>query len=161
MEVLRDHLREHDSGAAQPTVVDQSGDEEAAPRSGAAQSSTTDSLPCHSSGATQPTATDSRPYPTVPLSSLSGHIRQYSICYLCALGNEIQKPAQCSSCGSKRVTVLMVASPETWPAVRFATSCYRCKRQVNANAIGCYTVTRSALHYGNSPICFRCYGVDV
>ena len=139
--------RGNDSCAAQPAVAGHSmkrvTEEEGAPGSGAAQP-----------------AGASSPYPTVPLSSLSGHIRQYSVCYPCALGREIHKHILCSSCGNKRETVLMVACPETWPDWRAATCCYRCKCQVGAGETGIYTISRSALSYGNSPVCCQCYGVD-
>ena len=139
--------RDNDSCAAQPAVAGQSmkrvKEEEGESGSGAAQSAVAASLP----------------YPTVPLSSLSGHIRQYSVCYPCALGLEIHKNLVCCNCGKKRGTVLMVACPETWPATREASSCSRCNCENNAGGGGIYTVSRSAQTWGNFPVCCDCYGV--
>ena len=101
--------------------------------------------------------------PSVPLSSLSGNIYQYGICYPCALGKEIMQNGTCRRCGNTRHMVLMVASPETWPANRAATSCYRCKCHVNlyvdAEVQGIYAITQSAESWGNMPVCSSCYGV--
>ena len=150
LKMLKKNLRRkrgNDSCAAQPAVA---GDSRKRVKASV--------LP--GSGAAQPAVAASVLYPTVPLSSLSGRIRQYSVCYTCAKGHEIRERVHCSCCNKKRNTVLMVTCPEMWPSTRTGFSCYRCKRQVIADPSGIYTVSRSALSCGNHPICCQCYGVD-
>ena len=82
-----------------------------------------------------------------------------AVCYPCALGQEIHKHVKCACCGIKRATVLMVGSPELWPAVRIHSVCARCKCEYSSEDDGVYILGRSASKWGNLPVCCDCYGV--
>ena len=145
------------SGAAQPAVVAPAGRSMSMPQC-VKEETDEPARPSTGHGAAQPAAV----YPTVALSNMSTRIRQYSVCYRCALtGHEIRKNTQCGSCGKRKRSVLMVASPETWPSTREATKCYRCQCFNASGVTGIYTITRSALEHGNTPICCNCYGVEL
>ena len=80
-----------------------------------------------------------------------------AICYPCAKGKEIQKNIKCAKCGTKRRTVLMVASPEFWPETRTHSTCARCMGKYSN---GVYMLARSTEKWANLPVCCECYGAD-
>ena len=106
-------------------------------------------------------------YPTQPLSSMAGRIRQYAICYDCGSNEtEIVKSIKCVICGAKKRTLLMVACQETWPAraERVAQKCSRCScAQPDRSSLQqcIYTITCSSQDWGNRPVCCDCYMVPV
>ena len=106
-------------------------------------------------------------YPTRPLSSSAGRIRQYAICYDCGSNDtEIVKLLKCVVCGAQKRSLLMVACQETWPprAERVGQKCFRCscaQPDRSSLQLAIYTITCSSQSWGNRPVCFHCYGVPV
>ena len=106
-------------------------------------------------------------YPTRPLSSGAGRIRQYAICYDCGSNDtEIVKLVKCVVCGAQKRSLLMVACQETWPprAERVGQKCFRCscaQPDRSSLQLAIYTITCSSQSWGNRPVCCDCYGVPV